>query len=200
MTSTLIDLIRHGQPQGGSKYRGNNIDDPLSQTGWQQMHDATGSYTPWDHIITSPLTRCRAFADELATQHQIPLTVIENLKEVGFGSWEGKTREQLKKSRLQEYEAFYQDPVHNRPEGAENLQNFFLRVTDAYQSLIKTFAGQHILIVAHAGVIRAILSHTLLSSLEGMYRIQVDNAGISRISYKQNKGTLLKHNVKMSDF
>jgi len=199
MAETLVDLMRHGEPEGGSQYRGNRVDDPLSPKGWQQMRDSAGLHAPWQQIITSPLKRCYAFADELGSQHNIPVTMMDNLKEVGFGSWEGMTRDQLKTSRLQEYDAFYQDPINNRPEGAENLQDFFLRVTDAYQSLLNNFAGQHILIVAHAGVIRAILSHTLLSSLQGMYRIQVDNAGISRISYKQHKGVLLKHNVTMSE-
>ena len=36
MSDTVIDLIRHGEPVGGRRYRG-HIDDPLSERGWQQM-------------------------------------------------------------------------------------------------------------------------------------------------------------------
>jgi len=200
INETLIDLIRHGEPEGGSLYRGHKIDDPLSQLGWQQMRSATGEHAPWNQIITSPMSRCHDFATELGDQHNIPVTVMDNFKEVGFGNWEGKTREQLKAERLQEYEAFYRDPVSNRPERAEALQDFIQRVTDTYQSVIENFSGQHLLIVAHAGVIRAIIAHTLLSPPHGMYRIQVDNAGISRISHKEDKGILLKHNVTMDEF
>ena len=32
----ILDLIRHGEPEGGVKYRG-SLDEPLSTTGWQQM-------------------------------------------------------------------------------------------------------------------------------------------------------------------
>ena len=42
MDDTIIDLIRHGQPQGGSVYRGHGVDDPLSELGWQQMWKAVG--------------------------------------------------------------------------------------------------------------------------------------------------------------
>ena len=35
-TPTTIDLIRHGEPVGGSKYRG-QTDDPLSEKGWAQI-------------------------------------------------------------------------------------------------------------------------------------------------------------------
>ena len=54
---TLIDIIRHGEPVGGKRYRG-QIDDPLSEKGWQQMRDAVAGHNPWDVIISSPLARC----------------------------------------------------------------------------------------------------------------------------------------------
>ena len=37
---TQIDVIRHGEPKGGRRYRGYGIDDPLTETGWQQMWTA----------------------------------------------------------------------------------------------------------------------------------------------------------------
>ena len=40
---TTIDLIRHGEPVGGRKYRG-QTDDPLSEKGWAQMWAAVGDY------------------------------------------------------------------------------------------------------------------------------------------------------------
>ena len=61
--TTLIDLVRHGEPVGGIRYRG-QMDDPLSHTGWQEMRKAIGRETPWDAIISSPLLRCRAFAED----------------------------------------------------------------------------------------------------------------------------------------
>jgi hypothetical protein len=36
MPDTLIDLIRHGQPEGGRRIRGNGCDDPLSPLGWDR--------------------------------------------------------------------------------------------------------------------------------------------------------------------
>ena len=45
-TETIIDLIRHGEPEGGRAFRGHSIDDPLSEKGWQQM---------WDVLAKSPL-------------------------------------------------------------------------------------------------------------------------------------------------
>ena len=47
MTTTLIDLIRHGEPEGGPMFRG-QTDHPLSATGWQQMRGAIGDGEHWD--------------------------------------------------------------------------------------------------------------------------------------------------------
>jgi probable phosphoglycerate mutase len=196
---TLVDLIRHGQPQGGSLYRGHNIDDPLSETGWQQMRDAINGQAPWEHIISSPMQRCHAFAREISDRYGLPVTIETDFREVGFGSWEGQTREQLKADRRQEYNDFYRDPVNCRPPGAEPLDDFIQRVSEAYQAQLQQHAGKHLLIVAHAGVMRAIIAHTLHTSPLGLYRIKVDNAGITRIQHDQHGGHLLYHNVRLRD-
>jgi alpha-ribazole phosphatase len=44
-TTTIFDVIRHGEPEGGPMYRGSK-DDPLSPVGWQQMRSAITIGTP----------------------------------------------------------------------------------------------------------------------------------------------------------
>ena len=183
MKETVIDLIRHGEPEGGSRYRGHAIDDPLSETGWRQMWQAAGTTVQWQHIITSPLARCREFACALGERDHVGVSIDDRLKEIGFGAWEGRTRAELKRNDLQAYQAFYHDPVNCRPTGAEALDSFFARVTDAYEDIIQQQTGSHCLLVAHAGVIRAIITHVLRAEAGSLYRIKVDNAGITRIRH-----------------
>lgn len=199
MADTIIDLIRHGEPEGGRAYRGHSIDDPLNEKGWQQMWDAVGDEMPWNHIITSPLQRCQAFAEALMDMYDIPCTVEENFKEIGFGSWEGRTPDDIKTNNLKEYEDFYRDPVKLRPKGAEPLNKFIKRVTSAYNKVIKEHEGKHILIVAHAGVIRALIANALHAAPIGLYRINIKNAGISRIKHNELGNTLYYHNVQLAD-
>ena len=191
MSKTIIDLIRHGEPEGGSRYRGHKIDDPLSQKGWQQMRKAIGNENCWQQIISSPLLRCRDFAEQLANKHVIPLHIKNELKEIGFGSWEGLTREQVKQKNIKEYTGFYADPVHNRPDGSENIHVFINRVIQCYQEIIKQFKSQHILIVAHAGVIRAILAHSVHAPPQGMYNFKINNAGIARIQLRPTETDIM---------
>jgi probable phosphoglycerate mutase len=184
-----IDLIRHGSPMGGSMYRGHSIDHPLSAKGWQQMWEGVGDYHHWDHIISSPMCRCTDFAQALKQRHNIPLMIIDNLKEVGFGQWEGKNSTEIDP---QEYLDFYHNPLNNRPQGSEPLDDFIHRVVHTWKKILNDYQGQHLLIVAHAGVIRAIIAHILYSDSIGLYKISVDNGKICRIEITQRSGAVLK--------
>ncbi|MCU7835015.1 MAG: histidine phosphatase family protein [gamma proteobacterium symbiont of Taylorina sp.] len=185
----IIDLIRHGAPIGGKMYRGHNIDHPLSEEGWQQMRDSVGDYDQWDQIISSPMIRCHDFAQEVSRKHNIPLQLIDDLKEVGFGAWEGKNAEEID---VKEFTAFYHDPINNRPAGSEPLEDFINRVVQSWKSLLKEHHGKHLLIVAHSGVIRAIITHILYSELMGLYKISIANGKISRIEITKHSGPVLK--------
>ena len=187
MMETVIDLIRHGEPEGGRRFRGHSIDDALSEKGWEQMRLAVEGGCPWTQIVSSPLIRCYDFACELNQQHHTPLRVDDRLKEVGFGDWEGFTPTEIQAHDLSRYHAFYADPVNNRPPGAEPLDVFFTRVSDALKTIVTDFKGQHVLVVAHAGVIRAVMAHVLDIPEAAVYRIQVVNAGLSRIHYGSDR-------------
>ncbi|MEJ2645805.1 MAG: alpha-ribazole phosphatase family protein [Gammaproteobacteria bacterium] len=182
---TRIDIIRHGQPVGGRRYRG-QLDDPLSELGWQQMWNSVGDYGGWDVIVTSPLLRCSEFAQALGERLGIPVTADARLKEVGFGAWEGRSRADVQTADPEQYAAFYRDPVGCRPPGAEPLPAFTARVAAAFDELVERYRGQSVLVVAHAGVIRATLAHTLQIPLAALYRIQVANAGVTRVQVPQD--------------
>lgn len=184
---TTVDLIRHGEPVGGRKYRG-QIDDPLSDRGWQQMRDAVADHRPWNKIISSPLLRCSAFAKELSERHGLELEFEPRFMEIGFGRWEGKTAEQIRQQLPGQLEAFLRDPVNNRPEGAEPLFEFRDRIASAWEKLLGDHQGQHVLVVCHAGVIRMSLQYVLGMPIENAYRIKVANAGLTRIEIEQAEG------------
>jgi broad specificity phosphatase PhoE len=198
MNSTRLDYLRHGEPVGGSRFRGNGVDDPLSEKGWQQMRTSTAAIDGWQCVVSSPMRRCLEFARWLATERSLPLEVQPDLREVGFGAWEGMGREQLRTQRAAEYDAFYRDPVHNRPAGAEPLTLFGARVATVFDHLVDAYAGQHLLIVCHAGVIRGTFGHVTQSPPINWYRTEVDNAAITRFVHNQRGAHLVAHNWRPS--
>ncbi len=196
MTDTIIDLLRHGAPEGGRAYRGHGIDDPLSEKGWAQMWAAVGDKNawPWTRIVSSPLVRCRDFAEALGARAALPVTVDARFREVGFGSWEGRTPQQIQSEEPDRYAAFFRDPVGARPPGAEPLADFVARVAAGFDDCLRDGAGEHVLVVAHAGVIRAVMAHVLRADLACAYRVAVDNACFTRCRLGERGLMLAFHN------
>lgn len=180
MLQTVVDLIRHGEPQGGERYRGQR-DDPLSERGWQQLWAAVGDCSSWDVVLSSPLQRCTAFAEALAQRHRLPLEVHPDWKEIGFGAWEGRTAAELQAQDPQGFAAFKRDPLRYTPSGAEPLSAFQHRVFHLWESMLACQRGKRLLLVCHAGTIRAVISHTLSLAPGALFRIQVPYAGITRV-------------------
>ena len=190
---TRIELLRHGEPVGGRRYRG-QLDDPLSERGWAQMWAAVGDRSDWQQIVTSPLQRCHAFATALGERHQLPVQNEVRFAEVGFGEWEDKTRAELEQLVPGQVGRFLRDPLIHRPPGAEPLDVFIARVHAGFDALLAACAGQSVLVVAHAGVIRAIMASVLEIPPAAMYRINVANAGITEIRTDRERGfSLFSH-------
>jgi len=194
VSDTLIDFMRHGEPLGGRRYRGCGVDDPLSEKGWQQMWRVVEDSVPWTRIVSSPMQRCHAFAQALGERNHLRVDVDARFREVSLGSWEGLSPEQIIEQDEESYRAFYRDPCRNRPAGAEPLETFGQRVAEALEDTIARFPGEHVLVVAHAGVIRAALGHVLQSSPTAWYRTRIDNAALTRFRHGPYGNKLEFHN------
>ncbi|MCQ4296364.1 alpha-ribazole phosphatase family protein [Pseudomonas stutzeri] len=155
--STSIELLRHGETERGGGFRG-SLDDPLTPHGWQQMRNAVGDAGPWDILVSSPLQRCAAFARELAAQHGLPLHLEPNLRELHFGDWEGRSAAELMQGSAEALGLFWADPYGFTPPGGEPLAQFEARVVAAIERLQLRFAGQRLLVICHAGVMRLLLA------------------------------------------
>ncbi len=177
ITSTYIELLRHGEVMGGSCYRG-ITNDSLTSTGWAQMQDKIASQPDWDIIISSPLSRCYAFAQTLANQRQLPIINSPSLQEIDFGDWEGKTAAQIDPQLLAR---FYADPVNFSIPNAECFIDFQQRILNTWQTLLKTHQGKRILIITHAGVIRVILANSLGMDTQHSFRLKIAHACLSSI-------------------
>lgn len=179
-----LDLIRHGEPEGGVRYRG-SIDDPLSETGWQQMRHATAQAmaagATWDAVICSPMQRCQAFAQELAQQQTLPIAVEPDLRELCFGDLEGLTPKQAWAQHPQLLQALWQDPESITPPGGEEYRDFLTRVGASLDRILSAPPGDRLLLVIHGGVIRAALNHLLHITPQDSFRIDVPYAGMTRL-------------------
>ncbi len=191
---TWVDLIRHGEPIGGRRYRGAQ-DDPLSERGWAQMRAAPLEHEALTAVATSPLTRCRAFAEAFAITQGIPWEIEPDFREIGFGDWEGLSPTKLHEQDPEGQARFWADPLSYTPPRAEPMADFRKRVIGAWQALIERHHSEHLLIVGHGGLIRVVLAHLLEMPLQGFNRLYVPYASITRVRIEpEAEPTLHFHN------
>ena len=187
-----LDLIRHGEPEGGVRYRG-SIDDPLSATGWQQMQFATdqamAAGTRWDAIVSSPMQRCLAFASKLAEAQGLPIAVQQDLRELCFGELEGLTPKDAWAQYPELLQRLWDDPEQHTPPGGELFTDFSTRVGASLGHILASPPGEHILVVVHGGVIRSALSHFIHITPRDSFRVDVPYAGMTRLKiYLEDSG------------
>jgi alpha-ribazole phosphatase len=176
----IIDLLRHGEPEGGRCFRGKR-DDPLTDRGWQQLWAAIDPPQPWDAIISSHARRCHAFAEKLADRLQLPFQLQPDFSEIDFGDWEGRTASDIMQTEPQSLQRYWQDPVGFTPPGAESLYDFEQRVLRAWQALLSAPPGQHLLLVIHGGSMRLLIAHCLGMPLNSLLRLGLGHAAKCRL-------------------
>lgn len=182
---TTIDLLRHGECTDGHYYRG-STDVALSDEGMSTMSQRVtqflGTREPcWEHIISSPLIRCSAFAKTLSQEYGLPVELDDRLKEMHFGDWDGQSIDYIWQTQQQCVEQWFEDPVKFPPPNGEPADVFAERVVNGFSDLLKKYQGQHILLLTHGGVMRVLLSHCLSMSLQDLNRFDIPYGCLSRL-------------------
>ncbi|MGH8587449.1 MAG: histidine phosphatase family protein [Gammaproteobacteria bacterium] len=83
----------------------------------------------------SPLARCADFARALARRRSIPLEVNEDLREMHFGTWEGRTAAELMERYPEALSRFWRDPLNHPSPGAEPLARLRARTLAASRAI-----------------------------------------------------------------
>ncbi|RVU83937.1 alpha-ribazole phosphatase [Leucothrix sargassi] len=194
--TTMITLLRHGEVELGNVFCG-STDPALSDNGWSQMQKAIEDEEAWDKVLSSPLQRCSEFAESLATQEELEFITDERFQEIDFGDWDGISPQEILDSESDTLNAWWKSPTKVVPPNGEAFLDFRSRVLKAFHEISEKHAGENLLLVTHAGVIRVILMHILGMQDENLFRLNVDYASISRIRlYKDETGewgTLISH-------
>ncbi|MDQ7004799.1 MAG: histidine phosphatase family protein [Ghiorsea sp.] len=189
----IVDFLRHGALQGGVKYRG-TLDEPLTKQGHRQMDEVwakvNGEVTM---IISSPLSRCAHPAGGWAEKNNIPLVVEDRIRELSYGDWEGLTASQIQQKFPHQLEAWREDPTDLTPPQGESMQHFSSRIQSFWHDLLEKYDSEHILIVAHSGSIRLLLTHALHAPIQSTRHFAMPYACWSRVQVVEEKTQLAFH-------
>lgn len=160
MKSYYIHFIRHGAIKETKQGAYIGVTDvELSEEGIKELEnlDKTHKYPYAPVIFTGPLKRCTQTC-QILYPHVTPL-VIDDLTEMNFGKWEGKTADELKGDPM--FERWLAGESGVTPPDGESSDDFLRRICLVFQNivdgLIKT-GNTDCAVITHSGVMNMLLA------------------------------------------
>ena len=151
-----------------------------------------GTLPPVHALYVSPLQRARHTAAALATPLGLTPIPRDDLMEINFGEMEGLTED--------EAIVRYPDaPIARRNNwftmeytfpGGESRRGFHQRSKDALADIVANHPGEHVIVVAHGGVLGIVLAHYLTGNTERWRDYVLANCSISRLTVQGDDVTL----------
>lgn len=132
-------------------------------------------------IVSSPRERTCETALAISTACEVgPVEISDDLDEIDFGSWSGKTFEELDADpswrRWNEERAVACTPA------GETMEQVRRRAWDCVDELTKRHAGGAVVLVSHADVIKSAVCHVLGLPADSCFRFDIEPASITVIA------------------
>ena len=175
---TRLYIVRHGATRLSAEDRfAGSTDVELADQGRAQSA-ALGRRMRaegFDAVYASPMARTRETASIASAGSGLEVNVLDGLREIGHGHWEGLTRRDVEQRFPDEYASWEADPFTFSPEGGESGAAVLARALAAVRHILNRHAGHRVLVVSHKATIRLVLSSLLGFDPRG-YRDRLDQA------------------------
>ena len=172
----MIYLIRHTKPavKQGTCYGWTDLDvDSSFPAELSVIKEKTEDFSKFK-IFSSPLQRCAKLAQNLADGQDIKYD--DRLRELNFGEWEGLIWDKIPQEEMKEWGSDY---INKKVPGGESYSQLLDRVKEFWSEInIKNKT----VIVAHDGVLRAILLFLLEMKKENVFRLNLEYGAIIKIA------------------
>ncbi len=190
-TGPRILLVRHGETQWNREQRfQGQIDVPLNANGKTQAEKTAAFLQPIkiDRAFASPLLRPKQTAEAILQGREVSLTLLDDLKEISHGLWEGKLEAEIEQEFPGELERWQREPQNVQMPQGENLQQVWERARRAWQEIVATSQpGETVLVVGHDAINKAILCQLFDLKPDRFWAFKQGNGGISVIDFREGK-------------
>ncbi|MBF7021004.1 histidine phosphatase family protein [Staphylococcus kloosii] len=173
---TEVCLVRHGETDWNKagKLQG-RTDVPLNETGKLQAQ-ACGKLLQqqsWDVIIASPLSRAKDTAEIINTYLNLPLRVMPEFIERGFGDAEGLTAAE----RHEKY-------PNRDSKNSESTEALNRRLKEGLTTINNDYPNQKVLLITHGAAIHQILD---IFDTDNKHKrdARLANGGLSNIYFRE---------------
>jgi len=190
---TTVILVRHGRTEltESKRISGSGGSNPgLSAAGWQDAKAVAaeiakiGHSGPWAHlepvsaVVCSPMERTRDTADAISEVLKLAPSVVEDLKEIDFGAWEGLTNAEARTADPELFDS-WRGSWNVAPPHGESLELFDARIRSGRNQILERFAGKTVVVVAHVMPIRGFLRLAFNADIDAYWRPQVSPCSIT---------------------
>ena len=159
--SLLLYFLRHGQTElsRDDTFCGAGLNPELTAEGHEMALEFANAYskTKWQAIYTSALKRTISTAEPLAQLVRMTPEPREELNEIGYGSWEGLTRQKVTEQFHDDYIRWLADPAWHAPTNGELAVAIASRGMKVIEQIKSRCETGNVLIVSHKATIRIIL-------------------------------------------
>lgn len=185
-TPTRLLLVRHGQTEMSIDRRYSGVGDVvLTETGrWQaqavakRLAGMDGVHDADPVVVASPLTRAAATAQAVADALGTRVETQQALRETDFGTWEGLTFAEASQRDPEVHRRWMSDTSVPPPDG-ESFDAVYTRVQQAYDELLRRYAGRTVVVVSHVTPIKMLLRLALDGGASLLFRLHLDPASLS---------------------
>jgi alpha-ribazole phosphatase len=181
---TLWWWIRHAPAAARAGEILGRLDPPADLTRSQERVQRLALHLPSNAAwVTSGSRRCLDTAHALAAARgETPaMTVEPDLLEQDFGSWQELTHAEAAAQDRDAAARFWRDPARETPPGGESFEHMLRRVARAIERLATEHRSGDLVLIAHAGTIRAALAHALGLEAAAALRFAVEPLSLTRL-------------------
>ncbi len=188
-------LVRHAQTAWNAEMKAQgHMDVALDEHGVVQSERLAATFrnVRLDQVLCSDLSRARETAEPIARITRAQLEPRADLRERGFGAWEGLAFDQIAKQfRAAESGGYAWHEV--RPPGGESFVEVWARLKTLVDELFTT--RKQTAIVTHGGTCSLLLAHLLRGSVETARAFRFKNTGLTELIRRpEGQFQLLRYN------
>ncbi|EMG35971.1 fructose-2,6-bisphosphatase [Desulfocurvibacter africanus PCS] len=183
---SLFLLVRHGHADNvGKAINGRNAGVELTERGRREVRELAERLrgVGLSAVLSSPLERARQTAAPLAEAVGVQVDVRQELNELNYGQWTGKSYAELQGDPR--WKAFNSFRSGTRIPGGETMLEVQARVAGLMLALREEYHGSRVAMVSHADTIRAALMHFLGLPLDFVLRVALQPASVSVLALEE---------------
>jgi probable phosphoglycerate mutase len=196
---TVFHLLRHGEHNVQGKICAGRMPGVvLSERGRAEAEAAARQLAGADiaAIYASPLERTRETGEIVGRRLSLPVTILDDLAELDFGEWTGKTFAEIRKDPR--WPAWASHRSLSCIPGGETMREVQRRVVEAIMEMRKQHPDDAVVVVSHGDVIRAALVFALGMPLDFYARIEVATASLSAVRIDANGVRVIAVNQRVA--